>query len=68
MILFDIDACTRGLCGSKKTFDIDLLPSIKKRKSENKLEENKEETEEERLERHERFFEGLKSLVKGNEK
>lgn len=68
-ILFDIDGCTRGLCGSKRPFDLNNLPSQKKRNTVVVDDDIKQtETEEERLERHKRFFEGLKRLGKENEK
>jgi len=49
----------RALGGCKKIFDINNLPSIKNR-NKITLEEVKNETEEERLERHKKFFSELK--------
>jgi hypothetical protein len=67
-ILFDIDGCARGLAGAKKPFDINKLPSYKKANTVKVEEQRRTETEEQRLERHKRFFEGLKSLGDKKEK
>lgn len=57
-LMFDISCCTRGLCGVKQAFDYRELPSHKKNiHIQNKV----DETEEQRLQRHKRFFEGLKA-------
>ena len=61
-ILLDLDACVRGLGGCKKTMDYKNLPSIKAKKED--IDPQKEETPEERLERHKKFFASLKKLAK----
>ena len=58
-LLYDLSSCTRGLSGVKTRFNINDLPSVKNRKIENK-EPDKNESEEEKRERHKRFFEELK--------
>lgn len=62
-LLFDLSCGVRGVCGSKQSFNINELPSMKmKKEKENKIEMSKreEETEEERLQRHIEFFKGLR--------
>lgn len=59
-LLFSIDACCRGLAGSKKIFDVNDLPSQQKNNKLKITNELKNETQEQRLQRHKRFFEGLK--------
>ena len=61
-LLYDISSCVRGIGGIKKSFDVKLLPS---NKEEEKIiiETNENETPEERLERHKKFFQSLKSLA-----
>lgn len=60
LLLFSIDACCRGLGGSKKIFDVNDLPSQQKNNKLKITNELKEETQEQRLQRHKRFFEGMK--------
>jgi hypothetical protein len=66
-LLFDISSSTRGIGGLKQAFKIDDLPSSKwkKQQSFKDFEEVKEETEEEKLERHRKFFSELKNTFKG---
>ena len=68
-ILFDIDGCVRGLGGCKQPINYNNLPSIKAKHEDIEIDPQKEETEEERLERHKRFFASLKNMVQNkNEK
>lgn len=60
-ILLDIDAAVRALGGCKKVLNTDNLPSVR-HKNKITLEEVKNETEEERLERHKKFFSELKTM------
>ena len=58
-LIYDISNSTRGVCGVKKPFNYKELPSYAKTKqSEQKCIQN--ETEEQRLQRHRRFFEQMK--------
>lgn len=63
-LLFDIDSACRGIGGVNKPFDYNKLPSNKKNNVQNYITATKEQTEEQRLERHRRFFAGLKELAK----
>lgn len=63
-LLFDISCCVRGIGGLKKPFNADDLPSSKAHRKINLESENKTETEEERLERHKKFFAELKNSLK----
>ena len=63
-ILLDINNACRGLGGCKKVFDVDSLQSVKYNKEKINLDQVKEETEEQRLERHKKFFKDLKDLVR----
>ena len=63
-LLFDISCCVRGIGGLKKPFNADDLPSSKAHRKINLEPENKTETEEERLERHKKFFAELKNSLK----
>lgn len=60
-ILLDIDSCVRGIGGLKKTIDYKNLPSIKAKNED--IDPQREETPEERLERHKKFFDSLKKLA-----
>ena len=63
-LLFDISCCVRGIGGLKKPFNAEDLPSSKAHRKINLEPENKTETEEERLERHKKFFAELKNSLK----
>lgn len=66
-LLFDLDNGVRGLGGCKQAFKIDELPSVKKFNNEkNKIlnESLQNETPEERLKRHQEFFQNLKQSFK----
>ena len=57
-LMFDISCCTRGLCGVKQAFNYKDLPSQRKN---NIIEHKRDQTEEQRLQRHKRFFEQMKA-------
>lgn len=64
-LFMDIDCGVRGLGGCKQPFNYKSLPSYDKYNKNNEIiPEN--ETEEERLIRHKRFFESLKNIVKSD--
>lgn len=56
-LIYDISCCTRGLCGVKQAFNYKELPSHKKNIH---IQVKVDETEEQRLQRHKRFFEQMK--------
>lgn len=66
-LLYDLSSSTRGIGGVKHAFKAEDLPSYKwkKQQSFKDFEEHKEETEEEKLQRHKAFFEELKKSFKG---
>lgn len=64
-ILLDVNAVARGIAGAKKPFDINSLPTMKRERTISS-ESEKEETEEEKAKRHEKFFQDLKDSFKRN--
>lgn len=66
-LIYDISSSSRGIGGVKHIFKVSDLPSSKwkKQQSFKDFEEVKEENEEEKLERHRKFFSELKNTFKG---
>lgn len=62
----DIDCGVRGLGGCKQPFNYKSLPSYDKYNKNDPSISYENETEEERLARHKKFFESLKNMVKSN--
>lgn len=58
-LLFDIDSACRGIGGVKQVFDYKSLPSSKKKQQEY-IQVQPEQSEAQRLQRHKRFFEQMK--------
>jgi hypothetical protein len=54
---------TRGLGGIRKPFSEKNLPSQRYKNPQNLIQPTKEETEEQKLQRHKEFFKGLSSLA-----
>jgi hypothetical protein len=64
-LLLDVDSVARGIAGAKQPFNLNNLPSrIKMRDVNVKTNVIKDETEEERLKRHEEFINSLKDVMK----
>lgn len=62
-ILIDIDGAIRGIGGSKQPLDINKLPSYAKNK-QIQVNKSHDETDEERLARHVKFFQQMKQAFK----
>ena len=62
--LYDLSSSTRGLAGVKKGFDLKSLPSAVHYNKKKEEEAPRNETHEEKLERHRRFFKELKESFK----
>lgn len=66
LLTYDVSSCVRGIGGVKQSFNINNLASVKLSKEHKTLliEPKKEETEEERLQRHREFFQSLRDSYK----